>query len=376
VLLINHSGNGMNDVRIPVYRPHFSGREREYVLDCLDTGWISSLGSYIGKFEKACSDFIEVPFVAGVSNGTVALHLALAALNIGPGDEVIVPTLTYVASVNAIMYMGARPVFCECDATTWQLNPADVERRITRRTKAIMAVHLYGHPAPMPAIMAIARKHGLFVVEDAAEALGTRIGDQNAGTFGDISTFSFYGNKTLTTGEGGLVATHREDLFREMSLLKGQYVSPTKRYWHDKVGYNFRMTNIQAAIGYGQFADLDWVLNRKREIAALYRAKLGGLPITCHEETAGTTHNFWMCSILVERAELRDPLMKHLEHKGIDTRPLFYPVHTMPMYEKDAIGQRFPISEDISARGLNLPSFPDLTNEQIDTVCGAIGQFL
>ena len=310
---------------IPVYQPHFSRqkKEREYVLDCLDTGWISSKGKYIGLFEKKCAEYIGVKHALAVSNGTTALHLAMLALGIKAGDEVIVPTLTYVASVNAIAYVGATPVFCECDAKTWQLDPADVETRITPKTRAIMVVHLYGQPAPMPEIMALAKRHNLLVIEDAAEALGSRIGDRHMGTYGHISTFSFYGNKTLTTGEGGLVVTGDPGLYAEMQLLKGQYVSPTRQYWHEQVGYNYRMTNIQAAIGLGQFEDLDWVIQRKRGIARAYMTQLAHLPLVCHEQVPGTTHNFWMCSMLVERPDQRDSLMQFLKSRGIETRPLF-----------------------------------------------------
>lgn len=361
--------------RIPVYQPHFSGKERDYVLDCLDSRWISSRGEYIEQFEKACANFIDAKFACAVSNGTTALHLALAGLGIGAGDEVIVPTFTYVASVNAIKYVGATPVFCECDRVTWQLDPADVAARITNKTRAIMVVHLYGQPAPMPVLMQIAKANNLVVVEDAAEALGSRIGQQHVGTFGDVGTFSFYGNKTLTTGEGGLVVTNNPILHGEMTLLKGQYVSPTRRYWHEKVGFNFRMTNIQAAIGLGQFADLDWVIERKRQIASLYFDGLAGLPVTCHQQAPGTTHNFWMCSILVENAGLRDSLMEFLEQRNVETRPLFFPAHTMPMYADVANTQRFPISEDLSARGINLPSFPDLTDEEVCDICRYVTDF-
>jgi perosamine synthetase len=362
-------------IRIPVYRPHFSGKEREYVLDCLETGWISWHGRYVERFERACGEFIGVKHVNCVANGTVALHVALAALGVGPGDEVIVPTLTYIASVNAISYVGARPVFCDCTASNWQLDPKDVEARITPRTKAIMVVHLYGQAAPMPELLALAKRHGLLVVEDAAEALGSRIGSRHVGTFGDVATFSFFGNKVITTGEGGLVVTRHEDLHREITLLKGQYVSPKKRYWHEKIGFNFRMTNVQAAIGVGQLSDLEWIIARKRGIAAMYERRLDGIPVEFHKEAPGTTHNFWMCSILVQRAELRDPLMRHLENHGIETRPVFYPAHTMPMYVEAAYGEDFPVSEDISTRGINLPSFPDLTDAEIEEICCAIRRF-
>ena len=362
--------------KIPVYRPHFSGQEQILVADCFSgEGWISSIGKYITKFNSLCADFIGAPYVIGVSNGTVALHLAMLALDIGPGDEVIVPTLTYVASVNAISYVGATPVFCECDAATWQLDPCDVEARITSKTKAIMVVHLYGQPAPMHQIMAIAQKYNLRVIEDAAEAFGSRIGDQHMGTFGDIGTFSFFGNKTLTTGEGGLVVTKDKHLHDEMMLLRGQYVSNNRRYWHEKVGYNYRMTNIQAAIGCGQFVDLDWVLKRKREIAVIYSSNLSDLPVIMHTQSPGTTHNFWMCSLLVNNPSDRDDLMAFLAKRQIETRPLFYPAHTLPMYRDVATGQSFATSENISSRGINLPSYPDLTNDQIDRVCASVRQF-
>jgi perosamine synthetase len=367
--------SGSTAVKIPVYQPHFSGKERDYVLDCLESGWISWHGSYLDKFANGCGNFIGARHVNCVSNGTAALHLALVALGIGPGDEVIVPTLTYVASANAIKYVGASPIFCDSDRKTWQLDLQDMESRITARTKAIMAVHLYGQPAPMVELMAIAKTHRLAVIEDAAEGLGSRIGDRHVGTYGDISTFSFFSNKVITTGEGGLVVTQREDLHREVSLLKGQYASPSKRYWHDKVGYNYRMTNVQAAIGFGQLADLEWVLRAKRNIAAAYRWKLAGLPVTCHEEVPGTTHNFWMCSILVENPQTRDALRRHLERWGVETRPLFYPAHTLPMFAADARGQSFATAEDISGRGINLPSYPDLTEKELEYICLAIYEF-
>jgi perosamine synthetase len=360
---------------IPVYKPHFTGREREYVLDCIDTGWISSRGAYVDRFEKACGEAIGDGHVNAVFNGTVALHLALAVLGVGPGDEVIVPTLTYVASVNAIRYVGATPVFCECDRATWQMDPTDIARRITSKTRAIMAVHLYGQPAPMREIMELAARHRLVVVEDAAEALGSRIGSQHVGTFGDTATFSFFANKTITTGEGGVVVARRKEHHDEIALLKAQYASNEKRYWHNKLGYNYRMTNIQAAIGLAQIEGLASIVARKRAIAAGYAKHLAHLPYEHHSEASGTTHNFWMCSILVPCSADRDRLAAHLASRGIETRPVFYPVHTMPMYVETARGQRFPVSEDIAARGLNLPSYPDLSEDDLAYICDAISAF-
>jgi perosamine synthetase len=361
---------------IPVYRPHFTGKEREYVLDCLESGWISSRGAYIGRFEAACAAYLGAEHALSVSNGTVALHLALLACGIGPGDEVIVPTFTYVASVNAIRYVGATPVFAESLPETWQVDPADVASRITPRTRAIMAVHLYGAACNLPALERLAGERGLYLIEDAAEAFGTRIGDRHAGTFGDVATFSFFGNKTITTGEGGLVVCKDAARAERIALLKSQFASPTKRYWHDDVGYNYRMTNIQAAIGLAQIEQVEPILAAKRRLAMRYAELLADVPLTFHREPPGTTHSFWMVSALVPKAEDRDPLFAHLEGQGIETRPTFYPAHTMPMFHDPACPpDAYPVARDLGARGFNLPSFPDLTDAELDHVIGSIRDF-
>jgi perosamine synthetase len=270
-----------------------------------------------------------------VCNGTAALHVALMALGIGPGDEVIVPTLTYIASVNAIAYTGATPVFVDSLRSTWQVDPEDVRRRITARTRAIMAVHLYGQACDMDAIVAIAEEHRLFVVEDCAEAFGSLYGGRHVGTFGDIAAFSFFGNKTITTGEGGMVVSNDKTLIERARHLKGQGLAAHREYWHDVVGYNYRMTNIEAAIGLAQLERADQLIERKRDLAARYAAALAHLPIDIHSQASGTIHSYWMFSILVERDDQRDPLRKHLAAAGIETRPLFYPVHTMPIYAQN-----------------------------------------
>ena len=241
------------------------------MLECLDSTWISSIGAFIGKFERAIAEATGARHAISVSNGTVALHLALHCLDIGPGDEVIVPSFTYIASVHAIAQTGATPVFADSRAGDWQLDPADVERRLTPRTKAIMPVHLYGAACDMRALMDIARRHGLRVVEDCAEALGTTIRGQHVGTFGDVGTFSFFGNKTVTTGEGGMVIAGDDALAARLRMTKGQGQSLTRRYWHEMLGFNYRMTNIAAAIGLAQIERLPAVLERKRSIASEYR---------------------------------------------------------------------------------------------------------
>lgn len=364
----------MSSIKIPIYRPDLSGNEKIYVNECLDTSWISSRGRFVTEFETKFAEKIGVEHAATVSNGTVALHLALLALGIGPGDEVIVPTLTYIASVNSVNYCNATPVFVDSVRDTWQIDPEDIRRHITPRTRAIMPVHLYGQACDMDAIMAIAREHRLFVIEDCAEAFGTLYKGQHVGTFGDISTFSFFGNKTITTGEGGMVVSPNKTLIERARHFKGQGLAAHREYWHDVVGYNYRMTNIQAAIGLAQLERSDEFVERKRAIAALYGELLNSAPVEIHREAPGTRHSYWMTSVLVERAELRDPLREHLAKVGIETRPLFYPVHTMPMHSRNF--RRHPIAEDLAWRGINLPSWPGLKNSEIEGICHEITHFL
>lgn len=355
---------------IPIYQPSLLGNEKKYVNECLDSTWISSKGRFIAEFEGAFSAYTGMRYAATVSNGTAALHLALLALGIGPGDEVIVPTLTYIASVNAITYTGATPVFVDALMDTWQMDPADVRRRLTSRTRAIMAVHLYGHPCDMHALKGIADKHGLFLIEDCAEAFGARIGETHVGGFGHIGAYSFYGNKTVTTGEGGMVVTNDEALYERVVHLRGQGLAKHRHYWHDVVGFNYRMTNICAAIGLAQLERAEDLLAAKREIAQWYKEALSETPMQLHAEAVGYTHSYWMCSVLVPEAPVRDPMRERLESAGIETRPLFYPVHTMPMYGQHS--RRHPVAEDIGRRGINLPSWPGLSRTEVRGVAECI----
>jgi perosamine synthetase len=356
-------------IRIPVYQPELTGKETQYVTECLTSTWISSKGAFLARFEGEFAAATGVRHATAVCNGTVAMHLALLALDLGPGDEVIVPTLTYIASVNAIRYVGATPVFVDSLPGDWQMDPAAVERRISPRTRAIVAVHLYGHPCDMPALLALADRHGLRVVEDCAEALGTRIGDRHVGTYGHISAYSFFGNKTITTGEGGMVVTNDPGLHQRAVHLKGQGLARDREYFHDIVGYNYRMTNVCAAIGCAQLERLDDLLRRKRALAEAYRTAFAGLPVTLHTESPGVTHSFWMCSLLVHDARHREPLRDHLRAQGIETRPVFYPAHTMPMYrERDGA---YPVAEDLARRGLNLPSWPALPVAAVAEIAAA-----
>lgn len=360
--------------KIPVYQPSLEGNEKKYVNQCLDSSWISSKGEFVSRFEKSFASFVGVNHATTVSNGTTALHLALMTLGICDTDEVIVPTLTYIASVNAIAYTGATPVFVDSLIDSWQMDPKDVESKITSKTKAIIAVHLYGHPCEMDLLVAICKKHNLFLIEDCAEAIGTIYKGKHVGAFGDISTFSFFGNKTITTGEGGMVVTNDDTLNDRAVHFKGQGLAKHRQYWHDVIGYNYRMTNICAAIGLAQLENISTILKEKKRVAETYMEKLQNSPVECHKQIGDDIyHSYWMFSILTSDSKQRDSLRNFLEKEGVETRPLFFPVHTMPMYSIQY--QRHPIAENLGWRGINLPSYPGLTDDEIDFICNLIIQY-
>lgn len=361
-------------MKIPIYQPSLTGNEKKYVNDCLDTTWISSKGKYVELFEKQFAEYIDVNYATTVSNGTVAIHLALLALGIGEGDEVIVPTFTYIASVNAIAYTGAKPVFVDSLKSTWQIDPEDVKKNITPKTKAVMAVHLYGHACEMDELQKICKEHNLFLIEDCAEAIGSKYKNKYVGTFGDISTFSFFGNKTITTGEGGMVVTNDKTLHDRAVHFKGQGLAKHRQYWHDVIGYNYRMTNICAAIGLAQLEQIEKFIARKREIAMLYKENLKNTDVEFHNEADNVFHSYWMCSILFKNSEIRENARIYLEKEGIETRPLFYPAHTMPMYSQKY--KKLPVAEDLGWRGINLPSYPQLTNDDVNFVSELLLKFL
>ena len=362
----------MAKYKIPIYQPYLKGNEKKYVNDCLDSTWISSKGKYVNLFENAFSEYTGVKYSTGVSNGTVALHLALVALGVGKGDEVIVPTLTYIASVNSIVYTGAKPVFVDSYQDTWQINTDDVIQKITPNTKAVMAVHLYGHPCEMRELKEICQKHDLFLIEDCAEAIGSTYEGKHVGTFGDIATFSFFGNKTITTGEGGMVSTNDATLHERIIHLKGQGLAKYRQYWHDVIGYNYRMTNICAAIGLAQLEQINVILTKKRQIAEWY---IENLPknIRHHQEIGNVFHSYWMFSILTNTVEERDSLRNYLENNGIETRPLFYPIHTMPIFSQKY--KRHKTAENIALRGINLPSYPELIKSDIIEIINYIKDY-
>jgi perosamine synthetase len=355
-------------IRYPVYQPDIGQAEIANVVACLESGWISSKGQFVERFEAAFKAFVNANYAITTTNGTTALHLAIAALGLGPGDEVIVPSLTYVASVNAITYVGATPVFVDSILGSWQASTQDILRVISPRTRAIMAVHLYGLPCDMEAIECIAKEHGLLVIEDCAEALGSYAQGIHVGGRGDIATFSFYGNKTITTGEGGMVVTNNHTLAERVTHLKGQGLAKYREYWHDVIGFNYRMTNICAAIGLAQLERVETFLKKKRLIAEYYKKHLGNL-VDFQSEPSDLIHSYWMVSVLVKRAKERDQCRNVLANAGVETRPLFFPVHSMPMYTR--LYRRLPVADDISSRGITLPSYPALTEDDVQYICDA-----
>jgi perosamine synthetase len=359
----------ISEAFIPVAEPLLAGNEIEYVTDCLKSGWISSLGKYVLQFEKDFAAYCGTRFGVATSNGTVAIHLLAATLNLGPGDEVIMPSLTYVATANGIRYTGATPVFVDSERETWNINPDAVVDAITPRTRAIFAVHLYGQPAKMDELRAIARDRNLYIFEDAAEAHGARFKDRRVGGLSDAAIFSFYGNKIITTGEGGIIVTDNQAWAERAYFLENQGRHHDNPYYHPEIAYNYRMTNLQAAVGLAQLERIGELLAIRRRNAAHYNCRLARVPgLTLPPETDWAENVYWMYSVIVEEkfGLDRDQLIAKLRQAGIDSRPFFYPVHALPMYDT---GQSLPVAEDLARKGLNLPSGATLTSEQVDYIC-------
>lgn len=360
---------------IPVAEPLLAGNELNYVTDCIQSGWISSLGEYVRQFESQFAAYCGTKYGVATANGTVAIHLLAATLNLGPGDEVIMPSLTYVATANGIRYTGATPVFVDSEYETWNIDPDKVAEAITPHTKAIFAVHLYGHPAELDTLRAIAHEYGLWLLEDAAEAHGATYKGQRVGGLSDAAIFSFYGNKIITTGEGGLIVTNNQAWAERAFFLENQGRYNSDPYWHPEIAYNYRMTNIQAAIGLAQFERIEQLLAIRRRNAAHYNQRLAEIPgLRLPPATSWAENVYWMYSVLVndEFGLARDDLRRRLREKGIDSRPFFYPVHTLPMYNT---GQTLPVAEDLGRRGLNLPSGATLTVAEIDYICDTLANF-
>jgi perosamine synthetase len=355
---------------IPIAAPHLDGREASYVQECLETTWISSAGRFIDEFEIGFAEFCDAEYAIATNNGTTALHLALVALGIGPGDEVIVPTLTYVATANAVTYCGATPVLTDSEPVGMTMDVADVHRKITSRTKAIVPVHLYGHAADMDSINALAREHDLLVVEDAAEAHGARAGGRMVGSIGTCASFSFFGNKIVTTGEGGAVTTNDADLAARLRLLRGQGMDLGRRYWFPVVGYNYRMANIPAAIGLAQLEGVERKLAQRKALAAAYDARLADVAAVRTPNAPPWSDSVtWLYTVLLDvpTAAARDEVGRRLAEDGIETRPIFYPMHQMPPYFEPS--GEYPVADSLARRGLSLPTHVQLTEAHIERIC-------
>jgi len=360
---------------IPMAVPVLGDRELEYVSDAVRSGWISSQGRYVAEFEEAFSHYCGVQYGIAVTSGTTALHLALATLGIGPGDEVIIPPITHIACANMATLAGARPVLVDCSWDTWGIDPTKIEEKITSRTKAIMVVHLYGHPVDMDPILEIADKHGLYVIEDAAEAHGAEYKGRRAGSLGHMGCFSFYANKIVTTGEGGMIVTNDATLAARARKLRDQAYEKERRFWHQELGFNYRMTNVQAAIGVAQMERIDEFINTRRRNAQLFNELLSEVPgLTLPPEAEWAKNVYWMYSLLVgdDFGMDRDQLADYLKSQGIDTRPFFYPIHLQPLYEQLFRGENYPVAEELSKRGINLPSGNELTETQVRRIAEEI----
>jgi perosamine synthetase len=360
---------------IPISNPALVGNELKYVTDCVQSSWVSSLGKYVTGFEEAFAEFCGTEHAVTCSNGTTALHLALLALGVQPRDEVIVPTLTYVATANAVVYCGAKPVFVDGEPETWNMDPAQIEALITPRTKGIIVVHLFGHPVDMDPIMNVARRHGLFVLEDAAEAHGAEYKGRRVGSIGHAATFSFFGNKIITTGEGGMVTTNDRPLADEVRRLKNHGMDPNRKYWFPTVGFNYRLTNVASALGLAQLEKIDWHLEQRQQIASWYREFLADVPgLTWQPEKEWARHVWWLFTVVMDEDIPLDRFaaLAELKARGVEGRQIVYPITQLLPYQDPAHEGRFPVADRVVDRGLHLPTWSGLTREQVRHVCDSL----
>lgn len=351
-------------IKIPIYKPFLGEEELKNVESCINSSWISSKGSFIKKFEDQTKEYVESNYASSVSNGTVALHLALLAAGIGPGDEVITTNFTYVASTNAILMVGAIPIFNEIDPLTWNIDTKQIEKNISSNTKAVLVTNVYGVLCDFDELSNICKKNNLLLIEDAAESFGATFKEKKSGSLADISTFSFFGNKTITTGEGGMVLTHSKKIYNLVEKLKNQGNSTSKKYYHDVLGYNYRMTNIQAAIGCAQLSKLNQIQSLKKRVDSFYRSELNGIVTFQYVEEHIRPSN-WMTSILFENEEVKKRVEKKLLINQVETRPLFYPIDKLPYYK---LNQKCLVAKKIYKQGLTLPSFPSLNDMELKII--------
>lgn len=366
---------------IPVAEPHVTERDIELVNEALTLGWISSAGKFLDQFEERWAAYCGMPHGIAVSNGSVALDVAVALLDLLPGDEVIMPTFTIISPAQSVVRAGGVPVLVDSDSRTWQMDAAQIEAKITPRTKAILVVHIYGHPADMDPILDIAGRHGLVVIEDAAEVHGATYMGRRCGGLADISTFSFYANKLVTTGEGGMVLVRTPEQAERARELRNLCFQKKQRFLHDELGYNFRLTNLQAALGVGQIERMDEIVGRKRSIAARYQellAYVDGITLPVEEQWA--TSVYWVFGILVDESIGLDAaqLAARLKERGVETRPFFLGMHQQPVFQRMGLfsGESYPVAELLARQGLYIPSGLTIADEQILQVAYAVRESL
>jgi perosamine synthetase len=368
---------------IPVCRPWLCGREKEYVNRALEMNWISSNGQFIEEFERAFARLCNCEFGVSCSSGLAALHLACVALGLRRGDEVVVPSFTMIASVNAVVYTGATPVLVDADKDTYCMDVKNIENKITNRTRAIMPVHIYGHPCDMDAIRKIADEHELHIIEDAAEAHGAEYKGEKCGSLSDIGCFSFYANKILTTGEGGMCVTHDRKLADRMRMLRN-HAFGSSRFTHHEVGFNYRMTNIQAAIGLAQVENANKLIEARRGVGLRYNRLLSNGPLVLPIEREYAKNVYWMYGVVLkDQVELsRDQVMQQLEERGIETRPFFVPMNRQPVFRNRTVENapdcdgEYPVADKISQRGFYLPSSSNLSETEMNQVCENLREVL
>lgn len=374
---------------IPISKPIIAKNAQKYLLGCLKSGWVSSKGPYVEKFEKAFAKFVGTKYAIATSSGTASLHLSLAALDIGPTDEVIVPTLTMIAAALPIIYVGAKPVLVDSDNDTGNLDPALIESKITKNTKAIIAVHLNGHPADMAPLLSIARHHHLSVIEDAAESHGAEYKQKKVGSIGDLGCFSFYGNKVITTGEGGMVVTNNKILAEKVRSLRNLARTKGKHFYHQEIGFTYRMSNLQAALGLAQLEQADKIIKLKQHLAAIYMDQLKNMPgLTLPLQMPYAKRVYWNFDILLENKHTtvipakagihkitsRDRIASYLQTHGVEIRNFVIPLHKQPAFLKLGLfrGEKYPVAENLSRQGLSLPLGPDIKKEEINYICNLI----
>ena len=366
---------------IPVNEPLIGERELQYVTECLKTGWISSSGKFIEQFEEKWATYCSMKYGFAVSNGTAALQVSVGCLDLEQSDEVIMPTFTIISCALAVIYNGGKPILVDSDPKTWTMNITQIEKKITEKTKAIMPVHIYGHPCDMDPILELAQKYNLVIIEDAAEAHGAEYKGKKCGAFGDISCFSFYANKIITTGEGGMVLTNDDRYAEKARNLRNLCFRKDRRFYHTELGHNFRLTNLQAAIGLAQLERIDDLVEKKRWIGRTYNEKLKDIPgLFLPIEKSWAKNVYWMYGVVLDESTGMDAVefAKRLREHGIDTRPFFLGMHEQPIFHNMGLfkDEHYAVAERIAKQGLYLPSGLTLTEKEIDIVVNAVREVI